>query len=156
MDEVEAMATATLPAGVRRGVRDGVTIMRWIDHLEDDDDVARAAGRHERWMAGLTRVKRSAAYNALGDKGISPRKDDRPPFTFYDASKRTAYKAIVVDPSGAPDEDVWSEVGRSDRVSSDLGRTPPNGTARPKGGPATLRLLSRTWRQRRSALLPSV
>lgn len=109
-DEVEAMATATVPAGVRREVRDGVTIMRWIDHLEDDDDVARAAGRHERWMAGLTRVKRSAAYNALGDKGISPRKDDRSPFTFFDASKRTAYKAIAVDASGAPDEEVWSEM----------------------------------------------
>lgn len=108
--EVEALASAPVPAGVNRYTQDGLVVMRWIDDLSDDLAVARAAGRHEQWMAGLANVKRSDAFNPHGDKRVPVRKSERAPFTFFDASKSAGYKAIMVDPTGEPDEEVWQEL----------------------------------------------
>lgn len=108
--EIEALATAPIPAGVVRHTRDGLVVMRWIDDLADDLAVARAAGRHEQWMAGLADVKRPDSYTPQGDKRVPVRKSERAPFTFFDATKGVGYKAIMVEPSGEPDEEVWDEL----------------------------------------------
>lgn len=108
--EIEALASAPIPAGVTRRTHDGLTVTRWIDDLSDDLAVARAAGRHEQWMAGLANVRRADSYSAQGDQRVPVRKSERAPFTFFDASKGAGYKAIMVDPTGEPDGEVWQEL----------------------------------------------
>lgn len=108
--ELEALATAPIPKGVVRQAREGLVVMRWIDDLADDRAVARAAGRHEQWMAGLANVKRSDSYTPQGDRRVRVRKSERAPFTFFDATEGAGYKAIMVEPSGEPDEEVWDEL----------------------------------------------
>jgi hypothetical protein len=55
-------------------------------------------------------VKRPDSYSPQGDKLVPVRKSERAPFTFFDASKGAGYKAIMVDPTGPPDEEVWEEL----------------------------------------------
>ncbi|MFO0642486.1 MAG: hypothetical protein U0183_24870 [Polyangiaceae bacterium] len=108
--DVGALAEAPVPPGVRRTLHGDLTVTRWVDDLTDDRAVARAAGRHEAWMAGVVAVKRSDAYSPRGDKRVRVRKSERAPFTFYDAQTAAGYKAILVDPDGSPDAAAWDEM----------------------------------------------
>lgn len=110
-DEIKALAAARLPVSARRTEHDGLVIVRWIPSLEDDRAVAIAAGRHEQWMAGAIKVERSSLYNEQGDLVVDlSERVKRAPFTMYDADEDIGYKAIIVDPRGRPDDEVWSEM----------------------------------------------
>jgi len=109
--EAERLATAAVPADVHRRERDGLVVVRWLDGADDDRAVAVAAGRHERWLSRLVEVKPRSDFNEHGDREDEPaRREQLAPFTFVDPQNQVAYKAIIVDPRGQPDPDVWKQM----------------------------------------------
>lgn len=110
-DEIEPLAKAAVPRGVRRTVHGDLVVLRWVDSIVDERAVAEAAGRHEQWLASILGLDREDGYNEHGDQlvELSDRRS-RAPFTFYDADEGIGYKALIVDPRGRPDAEVWDQM----------------------------------------------
>lgn len=73
-----ALATAALPAGVTRRVRDGVVIQRWVEDPCDEAEAARAAAAHERWLYEHLPSTPAPGYNDAGDLRM-PRHEEPAP-----------------------------------------------------------------------------
>lgn len=109
----DAITSAPLPAYATRTEHgDGFFVLRWLDGAVDPTSAAVAAGRHARWLARIVpSVRRSAEFNELGDAHETPlQRQPRTPFTFFDPAKGHAYKALVIEPSGEPDPEVWDQM----------------------------------------------
>jgi hypothetical protein len=118
-ESFDAITKAPVPAYATRTQHgDGFVVLRWLDGPVDEQSAAIAAGRHARWLARVVpSVQRSPEYNEHGDANETPpQRQPRPPFTFFDPAKGHAYKAIIVDPSGEPDDEVWDEMVAAAKV----------------------------------------
>jgi len=113
-DDFVPMGTAKVPKQVQRTVHDDLVVLRWIDSIEDERALGIAAGRHERWLAGVVEVERSSLYGPEGDRVVElSERSARPPFTMYDSDEGIGYKAIAVDPKGKPDPVAWAEMTKA-------------------------------------------
>jgi hypothetical protein len=108
-----AIEKATLPRGATRVSKDDVIRISFAADLKDGAAVASARVASEAWLTPLVPTKVARGWNEHGDRVIVPpiRRTELPPFTYYDAEKQIAYKALILDPETREiDEEMWAEI----------------------------------------------
>lgn len=110
VDDVRRLLAHPLPAGAERIDDAGLTILRWVRDLVDDDEVVRAAARQERFFADALDLPVIAAYNPAGDLLTAPAADAvaHPPLTVLEPATGTGYLALVAGDDGAVADAAWA------------------------------------------------
>jgi hypothetical protein len=100
-----------LPSGVTREIDGDAVLLAFADDVCDAAAVARARTTHEQWISRIVPTEPERGWNAEGDRIVIP-DEPRPlaPLTLYDPGPQIGYKAIVVQPDGSIDEEIWSEL----------------------------------------------
>lgn len=112
-----AMAAGPLPASARREEREGLVLVRWVDSLEDEAALARACAAHEEWLGQVSTTTIDGNYTELGDEREPMRGlEVRPSMVHYHPQTKRAYVALVVLPSGEPEQGAWNEALERSRL----------------------------------------
>lgn len=108
---LERLLREPLPPGATREVDGDAVLLAFTRDVRDAAAVARARAAHEQWISGIVPTEPARGWNAEGDRVVIPA-EPRPvaPLTLYDPGPRIGYKAIVVQPDGGIDEEIWAEL----------------------------------------------
>jgi hypothetical protein len=102
------LLTSPLPPTATRSIDGDALVLMFERNLRDVDAVARARAAHEQWISQIVPTEPARGWNAEGDRLVIPGElAPHEPLTLYDAAARVGYKAIVVQPDGSVDEDIW-------------------------------------------------
>jgi hypothetical protein len=107
------LLTSPLPPAATRSLDGDVLVLAFERNLRDAGAVARARTAHEQWISQIVPTEPERGWNAEGDRLVIPG-DLTPhaPLTLYDATARVGYKAIVVQPDGSVDQEIWEDMQR--------------------------------------------
>lgn len=108
-----AIEKARLPKGATRSRGHDVLRVAFAAELTDARAVATARAVSEAWLTPLVPTTVERGWNEEGDRLLVPplRREDLPPFTWYDPRQRIAYKALVADPeTHEVDEEEWDQL----------------------------------------------
>lgn len=107
----QKLSSAPLPKGVSRQQKEDLLIFQWVQDFEDVQAVAAGRTLQERWLGQLLEWPVAAGFNALGDKQETLwGQQAHPPLTFYVDMAKHGYKAVVQNPDGTVDEELFSEM----------------------------------------------
>lgn len=95
-----ALRKAKLPKGVERSSSDDVVRLAFPANLADAHAVATARAASEAWLTPRVPTTVARGWNEEGDRLIVPpiKREQLPPFTYYDPKQRIAYKGLITDP----------------------------------------------------------
>jgi hypothetical protein len=111
-EEVKKILAAPLPDNVQRIDHGDLVIFRWAEDVRDEQDVARRRSQQEQWLVQVLNPPLDPSYNAAGDYLVMAVRAVGPDahLTWYDATRKYGYKAVVVFPNGGVDEDLFAEM----------------------------------------------
>ena len=111
IEGVAKLRAAKLPDGILRDELPELTVIRCEGPAEDTAAFARQLYALEVWLASVLALPVASNYRETGDEQVPVfSKENAEPFTFYDASTATAYKAIPVLQADDFDEEARREL----------------------------------------------
>jgi hypothetical protein len=100
LDEVERLLAAPLPAGVTRQDDGDLAIVRWIDTLEDEAEVARRLSLQDQWLTQVLQPPIAPWFDEQGDYRVMSFPGPRDALlTSYAPENGTGYLAVADSPN---------------------------------------------------------
>ena len=111
-EEVKKILAAPVPNEVQRVTHGDLVIFRWAEDVRDERYLAQRRSQQEQWLVNVLDPPLDDSYNAAGDYRATPIGATGPnaPLTWYDAARKSGYKAVVVFPDGGVDEELFTEM----------------------------------------------
>ena len=110
-DTLKKLLTADLPDGVGRKSCGDLIVFRWVENLLNDEHIAARRSLQEQWFSQVLGWSIQSGYNELGDRLETLwTSQHHPPLTFYIDMYKYGYKAIVQNPDGSIDEELFDEM----------------------------------------------
>jgi hypothetical protein len=111
LENVKKLVNTPVPNGVVRTEKGDLIIIRWVDDLIDEHEIAAKLSIREQWFTKVLNPPIDPSYNKFGDVHETPLStEEKPPLTFYDPMYETGYKAMVISPDGRPDKEILDEM----------------------------------------------
>jgi len=108
---LDGLLREPLAPGASRELDGDAVLLAFAGDLRDEAAVARARAAHEQWISRIVPTEPARGWNAEGDRLVVPAgAQPLAPLTLYDPDTKVGYKAIVVQPDGSVDEEIWAEL----------------------------------------------
>jgi len=100
-EEIERLLSAPLPEGASRQDDDDLVILRWIDSLEDEAEVARRLSIQDQWLTNILQPPLAPWFDERGDlqvQTLPPPRDSL--LTYYAPDSGNGYLEVADDWAG--------------------------------------------------------
>lgn len=111
LEQFNTLVNAEMPVGVEKFELHDLLVIKWADDLSDEKVITEKLSLHDSWFSKTLNLRLQGGFNTLGDQMESYEVLEKHQYlTFYDTFTKFGYKAIVINPDGSVDEELFEEM----------------------------------------------